>query len=204
MLEKRNYHHISSNKFENKVWIFGVIFLLFSGYLMWNNFELPKFFFGNDDHVLGQIYDINLRSGMRGIGQIQAVKYFYKIDGINYKGAKLVDNRHGAQKIGNYVEVQYSKGDPNYHNVMNFLPNEAFNIKLNLKGSDANYRIKLEKKFYCLEEIINNRKVQAFGQFELYGDTLLLKKFIFKKTPIDSFDFYLIDKSLNEVKKLKN
>lgn len=203
MLNKRKYHYISKNrKLERRVWTFGILFLLFSGYLMWNNYELPKFFFGKTDHSIGQIYHINLRTGIRGIGQIQAVKYFYEVDGIYYHGAKLVDKRHDLQNIGNYVEIQYARNDPSHHKVIHFTPNEAFNIKLSFKGRDGNYQINLEKEFYNLEKTINHRKIQEFGQFEIHEDTLVLRKFLFENVATESVDLYLINKLLNEVEKL--
>lgn len=197
MLEKRKC--LYTNKKEalgKKAMTFGFFFLLFLGYLMWNNFKFLKAYFGEHNRVSGYIYYVdNQWSDTNNL-----VKYFYQIDGIDYNGSKLVD-KYRYTKIGGRIRIKHSVNHPSYHRVINFAQEQTgYLIELiGWKWIDPNYKIKLENSIYCLEKN-DDPKEKEFGRYEFLRDTLVLRKFKFgEKTP-NSSNSYLVNYKSREVK----
>jgi len=119
-----------------------LIILAVIGYFMWNNFEIPKVFFGETKDVEGQIYNITVGYGIRGIGFIQKVNFVYTIDNQNYIGTKKIGNRISPQSIGNTVVVKVSRRNPNYYDVRGFISNYSlrnFSKSKYLRSSNSEY-----------------------------------------------------------------
>src|SRR5690606_2526727 len=92
-------------------YIFAIIFIPAACYLMWNNFELPTFFWRETKKIKGEIESINLVYGIKGIGRYQEATYFYTVNDSTYTD-KFINKKYGIQKIGNILSIEYSVDNP--------------------------------------------------------------------------------------------
>jgi hypothetical protein len=100
--------------------VFGILFISISGYLMWNHFELPTILWGETGTVKGTVEKIDLIPGYKGSGVYQKTYYFYIVNDSNYKDNFIADKRHGIQKIGDKLSIEYSKNNPSKNKVVGF------------------------------------------------------------------------------------
>jgi hypothetical protein len=181
-------------------WIFGVLFLSLFIYLALNFFEINYVFLRKTNMTEGRIIDINMISGIRGIGYNQRIEYAYNVGEKTFIDHKTIGKKVGIQRIGNRVQIKYSENKPEKNNVIKFIrtndnQEQEKYISSEQNGYDViileNSIFKLTK--YAEKGIILEHKV---GEYELKKDTLILKPYSFesKTNEMQTVIKFLVDK----------
>lgn len=100
--------------------IFAMLFLIIAGYLMWNHFELPTIFIGKTGKVKGYVTKIVIIPGYKGSGVYQKTYYSYSVNDSLIKDDFIADKRHGIQKEGDSLLVEYSIDNPLKNKIVGF------------------------------------------------------------------------------------
>ncbi len=109
-------------------WIFAILILIFFGYFAWNNFELPLL--GKTEKVKGEIYEIKAQPGLRGMGFVQGISFFYSLNKKWYEGHYVSNSRNGLQKIGNSISLNVLVSNPEKFKVIVFFKQEIYHSSI--------------------------------------------------------------------------
>lgn len=181
-------------------WIFGILFLSIFIYLALNFFEINNVFLGKTNMTEGRIIDIKITSGIRGKGYNQRIEYAYNVGGKTFIAHKTIGKKVGIQRIGNRVQIKYSKNKPEKNNVIKFIRTSDNQKQEKYISSEQNgyEEIILENSIFKLtiyaeKGIILEQKV---GEYGLEKDTLILKPYSVesKTNEMQTVIKFLVDK----------
>lgn len=105
-------------------WPFAILILIFFGYFAWNNFELPLL--GKKEKVKGIIYEIKIHPGLRGMGFVQGISFFYSFNNKWYEGHYVSNSRNSIQNVGNSISLNVQASNPKRVKVMGFFKQKYY------------------------------------------------------------------------------
>lgn len=91
-------------------WPFAILILIFFGYFAWNNFEFPLL--GKTEKIKGEIYETRIHPGLRGMGFVQGISFFYSVNNKWYEGQYTSNSRNKLQFVGNSISLDVQVSNP--------------------------------------------------------------------------------------------
>lgn len=149
-------------------WTFTILILIFFGYFAWNNFELPLL--GKTEKVIGKIYEIKPQPGLRGMGFVQGISFFYSLNKKRYEGHYVSNSRNDLQKVGNSISLNVLVSNPERFKVIGFF-------------KQSHYKNSIEK-FYSnylnghSELLIENNIYKQTDYFDSKDSTIVINGWI--------------------------
>jgi len=141
-------------------WAFGILILIILGYFTWNNFEFPLL--GKTEKIKGKIYDIKYHPGIRGMGTVEGISFFYVVNKKLYEGKYVSNFRHKSQDVGNSISLSVLVSNPEKVKVLGFYKqsdyrNEEHKYYANYKNGYA--ELVFENRIYRETEFLTNKGI---------------------------------------------
>lgn len=166
-------------------WTFGIVFLCFCAFLMWNNFDILPLPLGQKETTIGKVIEIKIGQGVK-YRYAQIVKYVYSVNGKDYLGRKSLGLKHPHQNVGNRIKIEYSVRKPEKSDAIGFYKdfyNQWEKISFHSVKENGYYNIELVNDIFHYTDYADGGKVLSSfkGKLQEVNDTMTVYPFKYEK-----------------------
>lgn len=189
-------------------YLFGLVFLSAFAYLVYNSFQLPKFFFEETEETEGVVLDVRLHQLRHGVSQ--NVTYAFRCSDTLIIGNRVVKSNRGQKYTGVKFRLKYQSSDLSYFEIIHFYkPNFTFEeVKYLSEVSNGYSEILFKNEIFIKRDFKKGEELNTtiYGEYKWQNDTLMVyellselrqENIIMKLVEISSQDGYFRLKNIN-------
>ena len=158
-----------------------LVLLLFGSlsYAAWWHFEFDHILTGKIVNSEGVIFETRNKVIAKGRGTLEIIEYAFEYNGKYYFGQKQIGNSHKWQFLGNTVNIEFEKNNPQKSNITKFNNNFRKNVEHTLySNTDLGYcQMKKTNNIIDYKEFGKKGIIlhELIGISSKIGDTLVIR-----------------------------